>query len=48
MALAAVWFIRDRATLPTVFREARRSAAGLPHPSHEATSNPPAETQRRH
>ena len=48
LALAAVWFIRDRATLPTVFREARRSAAGLPHPVHEATLNPAAKMKRRH
>jgi cation:H+ antiporter len=48
MALAAVAFMRDRATLPTVFREARRSAAGLPQLSHEAMSNSPTETQRRH
>jgi len=48
LALAAVAFIRDRATLPTVFREARRSAAGPPPLSHEAMSNPPAETKRRH
>jgi len=47
IALAAVTFIRDRATLPTVFREARRSAAGLPHLSQEAMSNSPPETQRR-
>jgi cation:H+ antiporter len=47
LVLAAAWFIRDRATLPTVFREARRSAAGLPHLSHETMSNSPAETQRR-
>jgi len=48
LALAAVWFIRDRATLPTVFREARRSAAGLPHPVHEATSSPGTKMKRRH
>ena len=48
LALAAVWFIRDRATLPTVFREARRSAVGLPHVSHEATLNPAAKMKRRH
>jgi cation:H+ antiporter len=48
LVLAAAWFIRDRATLPTVFREARRSAAGLPHLSHEAMSDSPAETKRRH
>jgi len=48
LALAAVAFIRDRATLPTVFKEARRSAAGLPHLSHEATSNSPGRMKRRH
>jgi cation:H+ antiporter len=48
LALAAVAFIRDRATLPTVFSEARRTVAGLPHLSHETTSNLPPETRRRH
>jgi cation:H+ antiporter len=48
LVLAAAWFISDRGTLPTVFREARRSAAGLSHPSHEAMSNSPPETRRRH
>ena len=48
LALAAVTFIRDRATLPTVFKEARRSAAGLPHHNHEAMSSPPGKMKRRH
>jgi len=48
MVLAAVTFIRDRATLPTVFNEARRSAAGLPPISHEGVSSSPPETRRRH
>ncbi len=48
LALAAIWFIHDRATLPTVFREARRSAAGLSHPSHEAASDFSAKTKRRY
>ena len=48
LALAAVAFIRDRATLPIVFSEARRTVAGLPHLSHETTSNLPPETRRRH
>jgi cation:H+ antiporter len=46
LLLAAAWFIRDRATLPTVFSEARRSAAGLPPLSQEAMSNSPPETRR--
>jgi cation:H+ antiporter len=46
--LAAAWFIRDRATLPTVFREARQMTKGLPGMTPEAISNSPGETQRRH
>jgi len=48
LVLAAVWLFGDRSTLPTVFREARRTAAGLPALTQEAMSNPPRETQRRH
>jgi cation:H+ antiporter len=48
MVLAAAWFIRDRATLPTVFSEARQATKGLPTMTPEAMSNPPGETQRRH
>lgn len=48
LALAAAALLRDRATLPTVFSEARRTAAGLPPLSHEAMSNLPPETRRRH
>ena len=48
IALAAVWFIRDRATLPTVFSEARQTAKGLPATAEEARSGSPGETKRRH
>jgi cation:H+ antiporter len=47
IALAAIAFIRDRATLPTVFAEARRTAAGLPALTQQAMPNLPSRTQRR-
>lgn len=46
--LAAVWLVRDRSTLPTVFSEARRMAKGLSAVAQEAMSSSPGETQRRH
>ncbi len=48
VALAAVWFFRDRGTLPTVFSEARQAVRGLPTVGQEATPHPPRATQRRH
>lgn len=46
VALAAVTLIRDRGTLPIVFSEARRTAAGLPALAPEAVANSPP--QGRH
>ena len=48
LVLAAAWFIRDRTTLPTVFREAGQTATGLSTASQEEARGPPGETQRRH
>ena len=47
LVLAAAAFIRDRAALPTVFSEARRTAAGLPHHSHETALDPAGKMKRR-
>jgi cation:H+ antiporter len=48
IVLAALALIRDRHTLPTVFKEARRTARGLPAHTQQTTSNMPPETRRRH
>jgi cation:H+ antiporter len=48
IVLAAAALFRDRGTLSTVFKEARRTAGGLPAHTQQTTSNMPPETRRRH
>ena len=48
IVLAALALIRDRRTLPTVFKEARHTARGLPAHTQQTTSKMPPETRRRH